>query len=264
MINRIIRSIVYRTIAGKLFYQNFFKNMQELSYIGLYTTYSNGTNTSEASAIYEIFQKKNRNNKDLIIFDVGANIGNYSIDINDKFSQKTIYSFEPSINTYNNLVTNTKAIQNIKTFNFGMGETIGKMKLYNCSEQSGELASVYNKNDVSDNDFTVINMNTIDNFSTDNNIDIIDILKIDTEGHDFIVLNGCQKMIDDNKVFCIQFEYGPQNIYSRILLKDFFDKYHKKYDFYRIVKDGILPVNKYSISIENFQLTNYLMINKDM
>jgi hypothetical protein len=45
----------------------------------------------------------------------------------------------------------------------------------------------------------------------ENNINEIDYIKIDVEGGDFMVLKGCEKMLETNKIKMGQFEIGIEN-----------------------------------------------------
>ena len=49
---------------------------------------------------------------------------------------------------------------------------------------------------------------------------LIDILMIDTEGHDALVLRGAEKLIKHNRVRCIIFEYHQLEPWSTIRLED--------------------------------------------
>lgn len=51
----------------------------------------------------------------------------------------------------------------------------------------------------------------------------IDLLKVDTEGHDLAVLEGFQQTLKDGRVGCIQFEYGRVSLGSGARLMDFYD-----------------------------------------
>jgi FkbM family methyltransferase len=63
---------------------------------------------------------------------------------------------------------------------------------------------------------------TGDSYASRNRIGHIDILKIDTEGHELSVLNGLVGMLKVGKVSLIQFEHGSVHISSRTLLRDFY------------------------------------------
>jgi hypothetical protein len=48
----------------------------------------------------------------------------------------------------------------------------------------------------------------IDTFCQDNSIEKIDFVKIDVEGAEFMVLNGCLSMLESGKIISGQFEVG--------------------------------------------------------
>src|ERR1035437_777714 len=87
---------------------------------------------SEKSIIYYqilSYFDKNINNilnrKNVTIFDVGANVGLFSMEVLRRTEGKAqIYCFEPVPETYRKLETNLKQFnfQNIHLFNYGLGE----------------------------------------------------------------------------------------------------------------------------------------------
>ena len=82
-----------------------------------------------------------------------------------------------------------------------------------------------------------VNVVTIDNFCKKNNIKKIDLLKIDTEGHEAEVLEGASKMLKKNiKYILIEFHFSKLykdysvNKIEQILKKNNF-KIVKKFKF---------------------------------
>ena len=63
-------------------------------------------------------------------------------------------------------------------------------------------------------------MKTGSDYLIDNNIETIDFLKIDVEGHDLNVLEGFDQYLKNVRI--IQFEYGVFNVDSKGLLVDFY------------------------------------------
>ena len=51
---------------------------------------------------------------------------------------------------------------------------------------------------------------TIDDYCSDNNIDKIDVLKIDVEGYEYNVLQGARKMLESHSIEMIIFEISRQ------------------------------------------------------
>ena len=72
-------------------------------------------------------------------------------------------------------------------------------------------------------------------------------------------------MLDSKKINCIQFEYGPANIYSKVLFKDILNFLtSKNYSVFRIYPSFIKPVVQYSNELENFVLVNYISISSNV
>ena len=90
--------------------------------------------------------------------------------------------------------------------------------------------------------------------------DIIDLFKIDAEGHELDVLNGIGAKIKDIKV--IQFEFGGCNIDTRTFFQDFW-YFFKEHNFtiYRITPFTPIKVDEYREIDEKFITTNYFSLN---
>ena len=57
----------------------------------------------------------------------------------------------------------------------------------------------------------------------------------------------------------IQFEFGGCNIDSRTYFRDFWELLHDKYNFFRIMPDGIVPIDEYSETLEIFTSQNFFL-----
>ncbi len=109
-----------------------------------------------------------------------------------------------------------------------------------------------------------VRLTTIDLYTEQNNINTIHLLKIDIEGHELQCLLGAQRMISEDQVLSIQFEFGGTDIDSRSFFKDFRDLLHEKYHIYRILHNWLYEIKKYSEYNEIFQCVNYLCIHKSL
>lgn len=136
-----------------------------------------------------------------VVFDVGANVGQFCNHCSEVFDKAKIYSFEPIKETYEKLVRNTKETKNINCFNFAFGDTKGKEEIF--LQESSVINSLNPAVNIRENEnqkSQIIEINTIDSYCRDNRIDQIDLLKIDTEGFDLNVLKGARAMLEQRKV----------------------------------------------------------------
>jgi FkbM family methyltransferase len=220
--------------------------------------------TGEYYFITRIFN--NRGKK--IIFDVGAHIGNYSIDLSTN-PEAEIYSFEASPVTFKILQKKTHNIKNIMPLNFAVSDTITTLKFYDYDDREfSQHASLY-KDVIVDyhkghaKEFDV-KTTTIDNFTLNFKINKIDLLKIDVEGHELKVLIGAQHMLQTKSIQAIQFEFTQLNSITRVFFKDIYELLNKNYNLYRLLPTGLLRIKSYTpTECEIFGYSNYIGLLKD-
>jgi len=73
--------------------------------------------------------------------DIGANIGNHSIQFSRKF--RGVYSFEPNPRTFEILSSNTKRLNNVECLNIGLGSKSAKITLSEDPLNFGSASAVY-------------------------------------------------------------------------------------------------------------------------
>lgn len=203
-----------------------------------------------------------------IVVDVGANIGQFAMAATSRLKPARIHSFEPSRRTFELLqaaVRNAGLQDIIDPQNLALGDREGQAVLYS-SHVGATIASFYNlHNPLSEfkPEFSeTVTTTTLDAFCAESDIQRIDYLKIDVEGHEFSVLRGAQRMLSERKIRFIQFEFGEANIDSRTFMRDFFELLSADFDFYRIVSNGLRKVPAYHADLEVFATINYLAARK--
>lgn len=258
-----IVSWVFRAFEGKLAYQRLFERLHELSLRGM--NFGRGDeieHSGELEVMRYVFSQRKNENRQIVIFDVGANIGKYTLALLSAMPNRDlmVYAFEPSLHTYERLTANVQKRNTVLTFNVGLSDVNTTQVLHTDKELSG-LASIYrrkleSRNIVMDKVET-ITLRRLDDFCREHKIGEVDFLKLDVEGHELFALRGAAEMMRKGKIRFIQFEFGGCNIDSRTYFKDFYELLDGKYALYRIVKDGIYPVREYKESDEVFTTTNY-------
>jgi FkbM family methyltransferase len=202
----------------------------------------------------------------MVIFDVGANIGDYTKDVLSFFPNSQIYAFEPHPQTFNKMQASINSSK-VNLINKGCGITNSVMEIYDLCDQDGSehatlykgvIEGIHQKSSVS----TKVKIIKLDDYCKANKINKINLLKIDTEGNEYDVLCGASKMIAGGRIDIIHFEFNSMNIVSRHFFKDFYDLL-KGYLFYRLLPNSLAPIRVYEpLFCEIFAYQNIVAINK--
>jgi FkbM family methyltransferase len=229
--------------------------------------------SGETWVLGEVVAKRCREISVPVVFDVGANVGDYSLTLKSFLPAADIYAFEPAVSVFQQLTANIAAASadgKIKPRNFGFSDSERTVEFYSYTVDGNEasvLSSIDQRLptqvlDVQTRCSEQVQVRTIDHFCESEGITRIDFLKIDVEGHELSVLRGAERMLTNGAISLIQFEFGPANIYSRTYFYDFWSLLSGAYDFYRIVPQGLAPISYYGEHNEIFLTTNYLALRK--
>lgn len=184
-----------------------------------------------------------------IVFDVGANVGDYSNDIVKFFPNALIYAFEPHPKNFVKL----KSLrgENLHCFNRAVGHQKEQILLYDYEVNDGSShASLYQEviEEIHQGKSISyeVDVITLDDFCAEQGIKSINLLKVDTEGNELKCLIGAEKLLNEGKIHAIQFEFNEMNIISRCTFKDFWELL-SNFKLYRLLPGGkLLEIKKYS------------------
>lgn len=193
------------------------------------------------------------------IFDVGANVGDWSITASKYFPKATIHAFEIAEPTFQELKKNIHS-KKILINDFGLGQEEKNIEI-KFFPDAPVLTTAYDFPH-EDLKYTIIN-GTIKrgaDYCKEHNISSIDFLKIDVEGEEHNVLKGFEEMLKLKSIRLIQFEYGQINIINKFLLRDFY----QLFDIYEYTIGKIYPryvdFFKYDFSKEDFIGPNFIAL----
>ncbi len=252
-----IKQLVSRILRDKSLY-SFWKYLNRLSLYGMNFGVASGY-ADYSGELYIIKQlKKNMTNG--FIFDIGANIGDWSKFVIEEYKDINykLYMFEPSETAYKKMVQRISSSDDIKQFKLGFGDKSETIKIYFDNEAQGSAGAFIKNSKYSEN----IEIDTIDNFCQINNIEKIGFLKMDVQGYEYNILVGAKNMLKNGNIKYIQFEIDEPNIENRIFFKDFWNLLHKDYKIYHSLYNGLIEIQEYHYSIENFSCMNYLAIKR--
>lgn len=228
-------------------------------------TYGDAKKTGEEYFINNYLLKAITATSNPVIFDVGANTGEYSRFIKDRFPSATIFAFEPNPKTFQKLQQKGKVIKNFYPYCIGFGSESTKTKIFTykndlVSEHASLLKDVMQTlHQSAEVEEMNIDIEVLDGFCPENNISTIDFLKIDTEGYELEVLRGAKEMIKRRGIKTIQFEFNEMNIFSKAFLKDFYDIL-PGYKFFRLHADRMIPLGPHSSFNEIFRYQNIVAV----
>jgi FkbM family methyltransferase len=197
------------------------------------------------------------------IIDVGANVGGWALEAADAWPNATIHAFEPSAHTYDALQV-ACAGRSIVCVRAALSDRAGTAELHAVPTLPG-LSSLHVR-DLAEHGLEMsetetVRVTTLDAYCLEQDIDHVDFLKIDAEGHDLAVLQGAPRLIASGAVDAIQFEFGGANIDSRTFLRDFVRLLEPAYDLHRILVDGLAPL-AYGEREEVFVTSNFLALRR--
>lgn len=102
-------------------------------------------------------------------------------------------------------------------------------------------------------------------FSTSRGLDTIDLVKIDTEGHDFNVLSGFEAFLARRAIGAIQFEYNSRWLFARRSMRDVFDMASRTgYRLGRIARHGIEMFDQWNPECDRFFEDNFALVRPDL
>jgi FkbM family methyltransferase len=209
----------------------------------------------------KIFLKK----KTILVIDIGAHKGEYISNINKNFDISKAYCFEPNPKVFKILKKNNLSNRNIKFINYGASNNSGNILFNENIESSSSSINELNKesnyykkkffllNFLNSNEVTKkiqIQVVTLSEFIIENKINTIDLLKIDTEGYEFQVLQGLKDKI--NNIHLLHFEHH----FDDMIIKDY--KLTDIHNF--LAKNGF--EKKFKIKMKFRKSFEYLYENK--
>jgi FkbM family methyltransferase len=228
-----------------------------------------GTDSAIASsgeaAVVELVMQRNKAGRELVIFDVGANVGDFLAEVVQRVANHSAeaHAFEPSNKAFNELSSRYRNSRHVVLNKLALSSEPGLRTLY--AERPGSGGASLMRRTTSDGHGAhteTVQVTTLERYCAERSIRRIDLLKIDVEGYELDVLKGARALFALGGVGVVLFEFGGTDIDTRVCLKDSFDFFQEYgYQLFRVTPSGYLhPLRRYQPSDEQFTMTNYVAL----
>jgi FkbM family methyltransferase len=225
----------------------------------------NNYSSLRVSGETRIVNDRVRRNRVPVVFDVGANNGDWSAMVLKANKLAQIHAFEPQpalaahiAATYPTIAVNNSAV----------GESAGVLDLYDYADHPGSQHASLFKGVIDTLHggiprITKVSVVTIDEYCRAHRVEYIDFLKIDVEGFELSVLRGAKEMLAGGNIEAIQFEFTEINVIGRTFLQDFMSYLGSTFCVYRILPHGLMQLRANSHWFnEQYAYQNLLAIKR--
>ena len=154
------------------------------------------------------------------IIDIGANVGFFSLVCRDLYKDAEVFAVEPVVSAYKCLKKN---LNNPKDhiFQLAISDKNGKERM-EFTEDNTAVSSVirnetgFNKinNNGKNTQFVEVEAKTLDTFLNENKLEIIDILKVDTESFEYNVLKSAYNTLKNTRYLHLEISIENNSKYT--------------------------------------------------
>ncbi len=219
--------------------------------------------SGEKDFAFKLIKEYNKEEK-LVIFDIGANMGEYSemlIKHCDKLNiNYQLHLFEPQKECVEILLSKFNANPNVIINNLAVSSENGYIDFY-METKGASSSSIYKREVFVQSEKVQVSCIKLDDYIIKNNINKINFIKIDLEGHELEVLRSLQNSFD--KIENIQFEYGGTYLDSKCTLKDAYVLLRDSYHIGKINSNGV-NFTPYTKALEDYEYSNYIAEKKGL
>ena len=160
-----------------------------------------------------------------LLVDVGGHRGEYTKLFLARFPAGRAIVFEPSATNVAHFRSDFAGASNVTVVQAAIGQRSERAVLYMDADGSALASLTKRRLEHYNIDFALtenIEVRTLDAVAEAHDVDYIDLLKIDVEGHEINVLKGADKLLSESAIGAIQFEFGGTDLDTHTTLQDFF------------------------------------------
>lgn len=197
----------------------------------------------------------------LVLMDIGANKGEWSAtaaQILDRYRKRgRIHAFEPATATFEHLSRRFMDAESVSTHHLALSDRSGTSVFYVI----GPLSRRNSLHPAENASGESVRTQSLDAFITEYGISRVTVVKSDTEGHDFTVIEGGQESLRRGRIDVWQFEYNHRWLANKGSLMAVFELIENlPYSLGRLYGDGIELYEQWHPELDRFIETNYVLI----
>ena len=209
---------------------------------------------------------------DLRIVDVGANIGDWTVELLETLKTSTvdgfvIQAFEPAPTQRQDMIARCEseiALGRVVVDARGLAAMAGHFPFGITGDQTGTSALIAPSQGAPNGSEFEIETTTLDAVCSESGLDRLHLVKVDTEGNDFNVILGAKDLLKREVIEILQFEYNWRWVAFDRTLKNVFDFLAgKPYVIGRLTPEGVEVYDAWHPELERFIETNYIIAHRD-
>lgn len=247
-----------RRVYGRRRFQPLFHRLHALALTGL----NYGQDDPARNGEYRLLDRlaAEWSGKDPVVFDVGGFRGEWSAAVLERAPGARVFTFEPNSSSFAGI--RGRLGDRVSVHNLAFGTEDGAASL-SAPPGLPEMGSLHVRDlrqvDLVVEDIESVRVTSIDSFCAERDINGIDLLKLDVEGHELAALQGAAGMLERGAIAAVQFEFGGTHVDSRVFLRDLVGAL-SGYRLLRILRDGLDPLDRYDERAEVFTFCNFLAL----
>jgi FkbM family methyltransferase len=179
-----------------------------------------------------------------VVFDVGANCGDWLADARRVNAHSIIHAFEPQASLAAQIAA---SYPEVRINNVAVGDAPGFLDLFDYADHPGSqhaslVSGVIDQMHGRTARHTKVPVVTLDDYCAEHGVGRIDFLKVDVEGFELQVLHGSRRMLSEGRIQALQFEVTHLNVLSRVFVADFAKCLGSDYSLHRLLPHGLMAL----------------------
>ena len=199
-----------------------------------------------------------------VIFDVGAHMGYYTVQFAAQSSGQ-VHSFEPNPRSFGFLEQNVEInqLRNACLNHVGVSSQPGRLTLRIPHSGNSGSASFSQPYADAASDQVDVDVTTLTSYCERQNIEQIDMIKVDVEGHEFEVLKGLKTLLAQRRVWRIFTEWNSTTSSHSTYENLFGQLAESGYVAWTIANGKIVPFNQQHSSLVLFEAAEAPRVQRD-